>query len=233
VPGTDASRAEVADFVQIAAAESRSACITGAALVDGKVHCEGRPIFVPGAPRGRLIEPTLLVLHDSAGPTLEGVLEWLTRPASKASVHFLIDRDGTIVQLVSTNRLASHAGPGKWRGKVNVNRRSIAILFINEGRLSGTAEEGFYGPSKSKRVPENEVLTVSEGGETSYWHRYTGAQIESGEALAKLLAANYPISEIIGHCNISASKLDPGPAFPQKAFGEAVIGRGVEGCVKE
>ena len=52
----------------------------------------------------------LIMLHYAAAISLTGVTNLLTEPGRSISVHSLIDRDGTVVQLVPANRSAGHAG---------------------------------------------------------------------------------------------------------------------------
>jgi AmpD protein len=45
----------------------------------------------------------------------------------RVSAHFLIRRDGQVLQYVATDRRAWHAGVSHWRGRDNCNDRSIGI----------------------------------------------------------------------------------------------------------
>jgi len=48
----------------------------------------------------------------------------------KLSAHFLITREGEVVQLVPEMAKAWHAGKSKWKGKRNLNEHSIGIEII-------------------------------------------------------------------------------------------------------
>ena len=88
--------------------------------------------------------PDLLVIHNISLPPNEyggdGVIELFTNqlnPAAhpyyltiqdlKVSTHFWIRRDGEIIQFVSCNKRAWHAGASSWRGKECCNDFSIGI----------------------------------------------------------------------------------------------------------
>lgn len=45
----------------------------------------------------------------------------------RVSAHFLVRRDGELIQLVSCSRRAWHAGASNWRGRDNCNNFSIGI----------------------------------------------------------------------------------------------------------
>jgi N-acetyl-anhydromuramyl-L-alanine amidase AmpD len=70
---------------------------------------------------GRLEQRDLIVLHCTQGPTAEGAIatfEASVHP-NRVSAHFVIDRDGTVYQLLSIADTAWHAS--------QVNSRSIGI----------------------------------------------------------------------------------------------------------
>jgi N-acetyl-anhydromuramyl-L-alanine amidase AmpD/uncharacterized membrane protein len=226
----NADREQIAEFVHVAAADTQNACLHDAVITGGILMCGGKSVLLDGnAWTGREITPTLIVLHYALAMKLQSVLTFLSNARSSASVHFVIDRDGSIIQLVPTNRAAAHSGAGSWRGLPNLNARSIGIEFMNGGELTRRTD-GSYTTAIGQAVPENEIIFLGKDAGRGAWHRYTSQQIEAAQALAQALAKAYPITEVIGHCNIDPRKRDPGPAFPQAAFGEAVLGRGIVEC---
>src|SRR3546814_4658194 len=58
-------------------------------------------------PAGQAID--LLLLHYTGMPTGEAALERLCDPAARVSVHYLVEEDGRIFQLVSESRRARSA----------------------------------------------------------------------------------------------------------------------------
>jgi N-acetylmuramoyl-L-alanine amidase len=72
----------------------------------------------------------LIVLHGTAG-AFEGALRWLTSPRSRVSAHFMVSRDGEVVQMVPVSDIAWHAGRAYWHGERDINRISIGIEMEN------------------------------------------------------------------------------------------------------
>ncbi|MES1227636.1 MAG: N-acetylmuramoyl-L-alanine amidase [Armatimonadota bacterium] len=75
-----------------------------------------------------------IVLHHTAGPTLGGTVNWFKDTKSQVSAHFVVGKDGSIVQMVNQFERAWHAGASKdaW-GRGDVNSRSIGIEIVNVG----------------------------------------------------------------------------------------------------
>lgn len=73
-------------------------------------------------------------------------LDWDAHPyygeirGLRVSAHFLIRRDGTLVQFVSCDERAWHAGASSWRGRDNVNDFSVGV------ELEGLEGEVFESP---------------------------------------------------------------------------------------
>ncbi len=76
---------------------------------------------------------TLVVLHYTAMATCAEALARLCDPVAEVSAHYLIDTDGTALNLVDERQRAWHAGAGSWGGQGDVNSRSIGIEIANPG----------------------------------------------------------------------------------------------------
>ena len=80
----------------------------------------------------------------------------------EVSAHFLIRRDGAVLQFVSCDRRAWHAGVSSWRGRDNCNDHSIGIEL--EGLEGETFEAAQYRAlarvlrAVSRRYPVEEVV---------------------------------------------------------------------------
>ncbi|MBI5259665.1 MAG: 1,6-anhydro-N-acetylmuramyl-L-alanine amidase AmpD [Burkholderiales bacterium] len=91
----------------------------------------------PGEFGGDAIEQLFLNRLDSqAHPSFEALR------GLQVSAHFLIRRDGELVQYVSTERRAWHAGRSRWAGRDNCNDWSIGIEL--EGLEGGLFEAAQY-----------------------------------------------------------------------------------------
>lgn len=106
-----------------------------AALARPSPHCNARPA-------GRALD--LVVLHSISlppgvygGDAIErlfaGTLDPDAHPSFaglrglEVSAHFLVRRDGSLMQFVAVTDRAWHAGRSSWRGEENVNHRSVGI----------------------------------------------------------------------------------------------------------
>lgn len=72
-----------------------------------------------------------IVLHATAGP-LGPSLAWLTNPASEASTHYLIAKDGRIFQMVPDHLRAWHAGASAHAGRADWNDFSLGVEIVNQ-----------------------------------------------------------------------------------------------------
>lgn len=81
----------------------------------------------------------MLVLHYTGMPTADAALARLTDAASRVSSHYLVTEDGGIYRLVPESERAWHAGVSYWRGRTNINHRSIGIEIANPGHEFGYA----------------------------------------------------------------------------------------------
>jgi len=84
---------------------------------------------------------SLIIIHKTLG-AFDGAVSWLRNPSSGVSAHYVISKDGEIVQLVQNDKVAWHAGRisspsvlaqqvmqrNIW-GFINPNRYSIGIEF--------------------------------------------------------------------------------------------------------
>ena len=78
-----------------------------------------------------------LILHYTGMPSAAAALERLRDPGAKVSAHYLIEEDGSVVQLVPEERQAWHAGVSHWQGRARLNGCSIGIELVNPGHEWG------------------------------------------------------------------------------------------------
>ena len=81
--------------------------------------------------------PDLIVLHYTGMSSAAKAIDWLSRPESKVSAHYVVDVDGRITQLVAEVMRAWHAGVSAWHGETDINSLSIGIEIQNPGHADG------------------------------------------------------------------------------------------------
>ncbi|MDR3056071.1 MAG: N-acetylmuramoyl-L-alanine amidase [Zoogloeaceae bacterium] len=74
-----------------------------------------------------------VILHHTSNDNVTDALNTLTSPLKGVSIHYLVSRDGTILQLVDETRRAWHAGASWWGGQTDMNSASIGIELDNTG----------------------------------------------------------------------------------------------------
>ncbi|HRK21794.1 MAG TPA: N-acetylmuramoyl-L-alanine amidase [Fimbriimonadaceae bacterium] len=110
-----------------------------------------------------------IVLHHTAGATLESCVKWFATTESRVSAHFTVGKDGSIVQHVSTFERAWHAGASRdHRGRENLNNFTIGIEMVNigDGKDPWTKEQvevvGYLIGTLKRRFPEIKYITSHE-----------------------------------------------------------------------
>ncbi len=78
-------------------------------------------------------KPDFVILHHTGDDTVEQALRSLTSPLREVSAHYLIARDGRIIQLVDERARAWHAGESKWGADTDINSASLGIELDNNG----------------------------------------------------------------------------------------------------
>lgn len=86
--------------------------------------------------RGR-DRPDAVVLHYTGMADGASALRRLCDPASEVSCHYVVEEDGTVLQLVPEARRAWHAGRGVWDGREDLNSASIGVEIVNGGHDFG------------------------------------------------------------------------------------------------
>ncbi|WP_374593988.1 1,6-anhydro-N-acetylmuramyl-L-alanine amidase AmpD [Aquabacterium sp.] len=127
----------------------------------GGWYCKAARIDSPNfGPRPADSEVSLVVIHSISlppgvygGDAIERLftnrLDWSAHPyfqqirGAEVSAHFVIRRDGSLLQFVSTDDRAWHAGKSSWQGRGNCNDYSIGIEL--EGLEDHPFEPAQYG----------------------------------------------------------------------------------------
>jgi N-acetylmuramoyl-L-alanine amidase len=173
----------------------------------------------------------MIVVHFTASGTCAGTVSWFKNPQSGVSAHYIIDRDGSIVQLVQDGDTARHAGLPEdlvRNDTIRPNSRSIGIEIVNWGNLE-KKDNKYYNWTGNEHMGQ----VVGAGGK--YWEPYTVAQYDSLIELVSYLCKRYNVpiqypplgpstyyekaqdlaafKGILGHSAINRGKPDPGPHF--------------------
>lgn len=188
---------------------------------------------------GGEITPQIVILHDTAGRLEKGnSARYLQNAPSGVSVHFVIERDGSIEQQVPTNRRAGHAGKSTWQGRSDCNAFSIGIEIVNPGKMrkvSSDAALAWWGEEfplgyGAQDGIEGEFFTAEistrEHG-SGVWMDYTPEQVEAVEALLIALFDGIDsLQDITTHWYVSPGrKIDTNPLFPLDQIRARVLGR--------
>lgn len=135
----------------------------------------------------------MIVIHATATQTLDETFSYLihSQAPHRVSAHYVIDRDGTVYQLVDESKRAWHAGISRWGDREDINTYSIGIEF-----QCPTQSDGTLG-------------------------NFTQDQIQSGLELCHDIQKRYHIlpKNVVGHSDIAPNrKQDPGILFPWEIF---------------
>lgn len=151
-----------------------------------------------------------VIVHGTAGASVQGDLEWLCDESigangeptdTSASYHYLIGRDGTLYQLVDESDRAWHAGVSEWNGRRDLNSWSIGVGLTNRGPIDHDANKGGLEDFTSDQILVAANLVVD------ICHRH-----------------NIPWHHILTHAQVSPGrKTDPWLHFPMGAFAGALL----------
>ncbi len=128
---------------------------------------------------------SMVVLHYTDMKTADEALGRMCDEEAQVSAHYLISRTGEVIQMVSEEKRAWHAGASFWRGTKDVNSASIGIELDNDGHQFG------YKPFPKEQMEALIPLL---------------ARIVEEHDIAR--------SNVVGHSDVApARKADPGELF--------------------
>jgi N-acetylmuramoyl-L-alanine amidase len=78
-------------------------------------------------------KPNFVVLHHTAQNSLDQTINTFILARTGVSAHYVVSRDGKVVQMVNDYLRSQHAGLGKWGNDTDLNSSSIGIELDNNG----------------------------------------------------------------------------------------------------
>ena len=176
---------------------------------------KGAP-FVPANSSGaRMASPSLIVLHDTADRAQpKDTVNWFASRQCTVSAHFVVERDGSITQMVECDQKAFHAGKSSFNGRSGCNNFAIGIEIDNPGMLDKDGRAWFHKKGEAGYSGIRQRTTKEHGA--GWWLPYTDAQVNAVGELCRALIKAYPsITDIGTHWIISPGrKIDTNPLFP-------------------
>ena len=176
-----------------------------------------------------------IVIHYTNGAA-EGAYSWWQNRYPGTSAHYLIRRDGSIIQSVPEIYASYHLGC-YWNEEFCAGcpdalcdnhgyfydpvETTIAVELENAGPVFKSA--GWYTDIFKTPIPENAAVFFYEGVDplyraSRYYEAFPEEQLDSLEKLIALLEERYGPLVVLGHSDIQQASVDPGPAFPRAKF---------------
>jgi N-acetylmuramoyl-L-alanine amidase len=145
------------------------------------------------------LKPTILVMHYTGMQSAARAIDWLARPESRVSCHYVVDEDGRITQMVAERARAWHAGVSYWQGETDINSASIGIEIQNPGH-----EDGYIDFARAQMRGVRDLAR-------------------------DIMARNHIAPErVLAHSDIApARKIDPGEKFDWRWLAKSGIGHWV------
>ena len=78
-------------------------------------------------------KPNFIILHHTAQTSTELTVKAFTLKKTQTSAHYVVGRDGKVVQMVNDYLRANHAGVAKWGNEYDLNSCSLGIELDNNG----------------------------------------------------------------------------------------------------
>ncbi len=160
-------------------------------------------------------KPDRIVNHITAGSSAAGALAVLCDPAREVSAHFVVDKDGTVYQLVALDRAAWANGTSTTPSDSRYYGRSALATVRNR-----CTNADYYTISIEHVCASGGELTAEQLAASIELHRYIIAEVR------RLYGVTIPVSReyIIGHCEINpVTKPNcPGAQFPYDAILEGL-----------
>lgn len=80
-----------------------------------------------------LRKPNYVIIHHTAQKSVNETLNTFTKTKTQVSAHYLVSKDGQVIQLLNDYLRAWHGGISKWGTITDINSVSIGIELDNNG----------------------------------------------------------------------------------------------------
>jgi N-acetylmuramoyl-L-alanine amidase len=121
-----------------------------------------------------------IILHFTASATLTGTVKWFQNERARVSAHYVVGRDGTVVQMVHEHEKAWHAGRSKLEGDPRVNSMSLGIEIVNWGKLEKHSDTFYCWPGGyTRKYDVTKYGKPYQHTDGTYWAPYTDEQIDA------------------------------------------------------
>lgn len=154
------------------------------------------------------LKPQGVVIHYTVSDNLDATVDFFQK--NEVDIHFLIGKDGAVVQMVPCNRQAAHAGESQWGKLKFLNRFFLGIEVVCLGPIqrlkNGSFVDGYKRPYKG--TPRDKMMLGNR-----FWDPFTPAQEKVLDELVSWMLQTYkfPAANIVGHHEIAPTrKIDPG-----------------------
>ncbi|WP_354330599.1 N-acetylmuramoyl-L-alanine amidase [Pedobacter sp. CG_S7] len=78
-------------------------------------------------------KPNFVIIHHTAQNSLDQTIKTFILTRTQVSAHYVVSRDGKVVQMLNDYLRANHAGIGRWGNDTDLNSSSIGIELDNNG----------------------------------------------------------------------------------------------------
>ena len=176
-----------------------------------------------------------IVIHYTNGSS-QGAFSWWQTQYPGTSAHYIINRDGSIIQSVPEIYTAYHLGCywsdefcARCPDALCSNRgyfydpieTTIAIELENAGPLIESDDQ--FTDIFNSPIPESSEIFVYDGDDpryhaSRYYEVFQEEQLSSLKALIGSIEERHGPLIVLGHSDIQQISVDPGPAFPRAKF---------------
>ena len=78
-------------------------------------------------------KPNYVILHHTAQNSTDQTIKTFILKSTQTSAHYIVGRDGKLIQMVNDYLRSNHAGVAKWGNETDLNSSSIGIELDNDG----------------------------------------------------------------------------------------------------